>query len=71
MAVNKNIAQGNALGFVLNIIIAEMDNFSVLLKVLIYFCIFVDEMDKNDTVDDNNQLFYSFAISCRANVRIL
>ena len=34
MAVNKNLAQGNALGFVLNIIIAEMDNFMQLSQPL-------------------------------------
>ncbi len=41
MAVNKNIAQGNALGFVLNIIVAVIDNFFRIIEsvdIFLYFC---------------------------------
>ena len=41
MAVNKNIAQGNALGYVLNIIIADMDNFPRIIEsvdIFLYIC---------------------------------
>ena len=41
MAVNKNIAQGNALGYVLNIIVAVIDNFSRIIEsvdIFLYFC---------------------------------
>lgn len=41
MAVNKNIAQGNALGLVLNIIIAVTDNFFCIIEsvdIFLYIC---------------------------------
>lgn len=41
MVVNKNIAQGNALGFVLNIIIAMTDKFFRIIEsfdIFLYIC---------------------------------